>query len=150
MNKKIILGVALLTTPLLLTGCGKKQKLVCTLDKESGGVTGSVVSTVEYSGKKMTKGDIVYTFDYSAVITDEQLTTMQQTKLCDTMVSTMKESDPDLKDGIKGCTEKWDNKKLTVTIELDAKAMSKKDNFKGIENAKKEFEGDDAMKCEIK
>lgn len=152
MNKKMVIGLTLLTAPLLLTGCGaKKQTLTCTLEQSSNGVTGGVVSTVEYEGKKMTKGEIVYSFDYSGIITDDsQLTALQQTRLCDNMVTTMKQSDPDLEDGLKDCAEKWDGAKLTVTLTLDAKAMSKKDNFKGIENAKKEFEGDDAMKCEIK
>ena len=151
MNKKLLLGIALLSTPLLLTGCGKKQTLECTMEQSSGGVTGNVKSTVVYKGKTMTEGKIVYYFDYSGIISsDTQLDILKSQKYCDAMLPAMKQADPDLEDGIKDCKESWDGNKLTVTINLNAKALSKKDNFKGIENAKKEFEAGDTMKCEIK
>jgi len=35
-------------------------------------------------------------------------------------------------------------------VEFKADSLGKLDNFKSIENAKKEFEAEDAMKCEIK
>lgn len=151
MNKKILLGVALLTSPLLLTGCGKKQTLECTMEQSTSGITGSVVSTVVYKGKTMTEGKIVYDFDYSGIISsDSQLEILKSQKYCDNMVPAMREADPDLVDGIKDCNEKWNGKKLVVTINLDAKALSKKDNFKGIDKAKEEFEAGDTMKCVIK
>lgn len=151
MNKKIIIGLALLTAPILLTGCGSKKTLTCVSQQSSSGPTENTTATLVYEGKTMKSGEVVYTFDFSNIITDDsQYEVLKQQKYCDSMVPQLKLTNKSMADGIGECTEKWDNKTLNITINLDAEALSKKDNFKGIDNAKKEFETGNAMKCEIK
>lgn len=152
MKKNIIIGLALLSTPILLTGCGgSKKTLTCTAEQSSSGATGEIKATMVYEGNTMKSGNVVYKFDFSGLVTDDsQYDILKQQKYCDAMVAQLKSSSSSLTDGVGDCTEKWEDKLLYVTVEFKADSLGKLDNFKSIENAKKEFEAEDAMKCEIK
>lgn len=146
---KIIVSILLLISSLLLTGCGSEKTLDCSLDKE--GNFNKVETTLVYKNDKIKSGETVYTFDYSSEINNsDQLEVLKEQKFCPSMMKSMKEADSSFKDAFQACSESWEDGILKITITFNPDELNKKDNFKGIDTAKKAFENDNKMKCTIK
>lgn len=66
MKKKVLL-IALITSVLLVTGCGKgsTKKLTCTSKEETGGVTTSSVMDISFKGNEAEKITLNISIDYT-------------------------------------------------------------------------------------
>ncbi len=143
--KKVVLAVALLSTPLLLTGCGKKQTLNCSMEDNGS----KVEANLTYADKKFSNGKLTMVMDYSKMdmVDDEMLKQLKETKMCDEMMD-ISEDDEDLAKSFDKCTEKWDDKKLTITITIK-KSLGDSKDYGTIEDAKKVIEKE-GYTCKIK
>ena len=139
-KNKLLLGACVMVL-LLSTGCGKKQTLACKIESEGMGM----YLNVNYKGDKIDSMDMKYNMDLSE-LGDAELKEVKKQDFC----KAMKEDMDDLKDGFKNCKQDVDNKKLTVTADIDASKISKDElkKVEKIEDAKKDMEKS-GYKCTI-
>ena len=153
MKKICLVAVAIFMT-LLVSGCGKQQKLSCVQKTEMV----SVKFNVGLNGKIIKDMDFHYDLDLSQY-NDEQIAAIEKQDFC----ATVKDSMSQYKEAFKKCEHKVVNKSLaasafgkkgknlTVSAELDVDKIAKNtlEKMTSVETAKSELEAQ-GYKCTIK
>ena len=143
--KQYVLAVAVLSLPVLLTGCGNKKTLNCSVEADGEKVEANFV----YDGDKFSSGKITMEMDYEkAGLSEDMIKQVKEMKMCDTMTQASAD-DEDLAKSFDKCTEKWSGSKLTLTITLK-KSLGDVKGYKTIDEAKKTIEKSDGYTCKIK
>ena len=125
---------------LLATGCaGKNTKLVCTQSQSGVDMT----FDVNFKGNVVDTMDIKYEMDLSKY-TDKQVEAVGKQDFCTKVKSVMGQ----YKDGFEDCKQSIENKKLTVSsnINVDKIASSTRDKIGSPDATKKEIE-QSGFKC---
>lgn len=139
--KKIVLAAALLTAPVLLTGCGNKKTLTCT--QSQLGILEAEVK-LDFKKDKLSGGKITLTGDYSSLVSEDEVAELQKTDLCAEFTS----GGDELESALEKCSVKWDGAKFTLTAKV-TKDLGSKDKYNSLDEAKKAFE-DEGYTCEVK
>ncbi len=140
--KKTVLAVALISTPLLLTGCAKKQTLTC-----SQSLLGMMDYEIklDYKGDKPAGGKMTISMDYKKMgASDDEVKKAKEKKLCDEI----KGGSSDIEKYSSKCTEKWDGTSVTITLSLN-KEFGKDEGYKTIKDAQETLEKGN-FQCEVK
>ena len=103
--------------------------------------------SILYKNNKVKKGELIYTFDYSKSITNDQLKILKEQKMCNSLLLQLKKSNNFLKESFGKCSEIWNKGKLIIKIKLN---INNNTAFKNIKNVKKSLEQDNLIKCVIK
>ena len=136
----LVLTVALMT--LLISGCGKTQKLSCVQSPE--GV--NIEFNIGFKGKTIQTMDFNYDYDISA-LSDNDKESVKKQDFCVQVKEAMK----DYKDAFTNCKSNVVKDHLTVSAILDINKIAKNalQKMTSIENAKTELEKQ-GYSCTIK
>ena len=141
--KKIVLAAAVLSAPLLLTGCAKKQTLTCT--QSLLGMMDYEIK-LDYKGDKASGGKMTISMDYEKMgASEDELKKAKEEKLCDEF---KKSSSEDIEKYADKCTEKWDGSKVTITLSLKKK-FGEEEGYKTLKEAQESLEKGN-FQCEVK
>ena len=141
-KRGIVLAIAFVAVVFLVTGCGKKETLVCT--QTNSGV--DITFNVGFDGNTITSMDFAYDMDLSSY-GDTTIKYLEKQDWCSTVKSSMSE----YKDAFTDCKSEIKDKKLNVksTLDVDKVAKSVLGKMKSSKSAKKELEAE-GFKCTIK
>ena len=130
---KFVLGVTLLASILLLTGCGKEQTLRCTAT--ASGV--DVGFNVKFKGRIITNMDITYDMDLSQY-NDVQIEAIKKQDFC----AVVKKSMSQYESAFENCRQEIANKKLHVASDLDVDKVTKNEleKLSSVDSAKEGLE----------
>lgn len=142
--KLIKIIIIILELTILLTTYTKEKKLSCnSINNNFDKINISIL----YKNNKVKKGELIYTFDYSKSITNDQLNILKEQKMCNSLLLQLKKSNNFLNESFGKCSEIWNKEKLIIKIKLN---INNNTAFKNIKNVKKSLEQDNLIKCVIK
>ena len=142
--KLIKIIIIILELTILLTTYTKEKNLSCnSINNNFDKINISIL----YKNNKVKKGELIYTFDYSKSITNDQLNILKEQKMCNSLLLQLKKSNNFLKESFGKCSEIWNKEKLIIKIKLN---INNNTAFKNIKNVKKSLEQDNLIKCVIK
>jgi len=142
--KLIKIIIIILELIILLTIYTKEKNLSCnSINNNFDKINISIL----YKNNKVKKGELIYTFDYSKSITNDQLNILKEQKMCNSLLLQLKKSNNFLKESFGKCSEIWNKEKLIIKIKLN---INNNTAFKNIKNVKKSLEQDNLIKCVIK
>lgn len=141
-KRGIVLAVAVVALVAFVTGCGKKETLVCT--QTASGV--DITFNIGFDGSTITTMDFAYDMDLSSY-SDTTIKYLEKQDWCSTVKSSMSE----YKDAFTDCKAEIKDKKLNVasTLNVDKVAKSALGKMKTSKAAKKELEAE-GYTCTIK
>ena len=138
--KKLYLFGTLLVVALFITGCGKKDEVVCTQS-----VSGVKVDMImSFKDDKLDTMGVNYSMDLSNY-SDDQVKQIESQNLC----STVQESMGTYKDAFTNCKQSLNGKKLEITADFILEKLPgySKDKKETMEESIKQLE-DQGYKCE--
>jgi len=132
-GSKLVLTLVVAMATLLLVGCGKEKKLVCT--QTASGV--DIEFNVGFKGKVISSMDFNYDMDLSKY-SDTQIKAIEKQDFC----SLVKKSMSAYKEAFTKCDQKVESKHLKVDAELDVNKVTKSvsEKMTSPEKAKEELE----------
>ena len=142
MKNKIILGLSLVVSTIVLTGCvAKPAKLVCT--QTTSGV--DITFNVDFKGKTIKNMDFSYDMDLSKY-SDAQIKAVGKQDFC----TRVKNSMIGFKDAFTDCNQSIEDKHLKVASKMDIDKIAKNylEKMTTPEAAKKQLEAS-GYKCTI-
>mgnify|MGYP003295082043 CR=1 FL=1 len=106
-NKKLLVGLFTILSPIIFTGCDKEKKLICSQEEPSS------TAELSYSFKndKLNKFEMKYTLNFEEV-NDVQFQTSQETDYCEKTKGIVNDS-------YKTCKQEVKGRKLIVKSTVD-------------------------------
>ena len=111
--KKLVL-ISALVTILLITGCGKTEKLVCS--QKVAMVDVDMIA--DWKNNELNYLGLKYTMDLSGY-NDTQVEAVNKQNMCETVKKAMSS----YQDAFTNCKQKLENKKLVITADFDIDKM---------------------------